>query len=261
MSYKILFLDIDGTILKPDHKYTESTKEAIKQVKAKGIEVFFATGRPLHEIEDLAEELEIESGIGYNGGYAKYKGEMIVNDAFRPELVEEISSLAKELGNELIFYTLGTNYLTDPEDPEMEYFIDLFTMKKNARVPEDFSEAVYGLSSIKVLPEHVAHYEKFDELYMSPVNVGRLKNSYDFIQKKTNKGTAIQQVLEKLNISPDEAIAFGDGMNDKDMLQLVGHSFAMGNAHPNVFQYAKYKTTSVNEDGIYNGLKELGLVK
>ena len=67
-------------------------------------------------------------------------------------------------------------------------------------------------------------------------------------------------MLDALNISADEAIAFGDGMNDLDMLQFVGHSFAMANGNPKIFEYAKYKTTSVQEDGIYNGLKKLGLL-
>lgn len=260
MSYKILFLDIDGTILKPDHTYTEKTKEAIKQVQAKGIEVFFATGRPLHELEDLAKELGIESGIGYNGGFAKYKGEVIVNDAFHPALVSEIRDLAKQLGNELIFYTIGTNYLSKTEDPKMKFFVNLFTMKQNEQLPDDFTKDVYGISAIKVLPEHVSYYEKFEELYMSPVNVAGLENAYDLIQKKINKGTAVKKVLDALNISADEAIAFGDGMNDLDMLQFVGHSFAMANGNPKIFEYAKYKTTSVQEDGIYNGLKKLGLL-
>ena len=54
MNYKIVFLDIDGTILMPDHKYASSTKDAIAQLKDQGVEVFIATGRPLHEVKELA---------------------------------------------------------------------------------------------------------------------------------------------------------------------------------------------------------------
>ncbi|MGF7013088.1 HAD superfamily hydrolase (TIGR01484 family) [Ornithinibacillus bavariensis] len=61
MTYKILFLDIDGTILNPDHTYHPKTKEAIEQVRSQGIEVFLATGRPENELKEIADELNIES--------------------------------------------------------------------------------------------------------------------------------------------------------------------------------------------------------
>ncbi|GAE44687.1 hydrolase [Mesobacillus boroniphilus JCM 21738] len=71
--YKILFLDIDGTILRPDDTIEDSTKTAINEMKRQNIEVVLATGRPLHEISDLAEELQITSFIGYNGALAFMK--------------------------------------------------------------------------------------------------------------------------------------------------------------------------------------------
>ena len=76
MEYKLLFLDIDGTILMPDHTYSESTKDAISQLKDLGIEVFIATGRPLHEIKELGQELNVDSFIAYNGAYAIYKNDL-----------------------------------------------------------------------------------------------------------------------------------------------------------------------------------------
>jgi hydroxymethylpyrimidine pyrophosphatase-like HAD family hydrolase len=70
----------------------------------------------------------------------------------------------------------------------------------------------------------------------------------------------IQFVLNHLGIHKENAIAFGDGMNDKEMLMNVGEGFAMGNGHPELFKYAKYKTTSVTDSGVYNGLKLLGIL-
>src|SRR5690625_7949552 len=78
MTYNILFLDIDGTILKPDHTYTASTKDAISQLQQQGIEIFLASGRHLHKINDLAEELKVHSLIGYNDACATCKDKKIV---------------------------------------------------------------------------------------------------------------------------------------------------------------------------------------
>lgn len=86
--YKVLFLDIDGTLVTPDNKVEESSKKAIAEVQAKGIEVFLATGRPLHEIDNLASELNIQSFIGYNGAYAIYKGEDIFQEPLEKSLVK-----------------------------------------------------------------------------------------------------------------------------------------------------------------------------
>lgn len=89
MSFKALFLDIDGTILRPDHSYSEKTKDAIQQLKNKGIEVFLATGRPIHEIKELATSLNIDSFIGYNGALAIYNNETVVDETMSEELVKK----------------------------------------------------------------------------------------------------------------------------------------------------------------------------
>src|SRR5690625_4568424 len=86
MDYKSVFLDIDGTILKPDHTFTNSTKNAIHQMRTKGIEVFLATGRPLHELDELANQLDVHSFIGYNGAYATH------NDQRSEEHTSELQS-------------------------------------------------------------------------------------------------------------------------------------------------------------------------
>ena len=87
-NYQALFLDIDGTILQPDDTMQDSTKEAVKQMKEQGLEVFLATGRPLHEIADIGEVLKIDSFIGYNGALAIYNGQDILKSPMSPDLVD-----------------------------------------------------------------------------------------------------------------------------------------------------------------------------
>ena len=92
-NYKILFLDIDGTILTPDDTIQESTKQAVTQLQQKGLEVFLATGRPLHEIANIGEELNINSFIGYNGAFAIYKGEAIFREAMNEDTVKHFGCI------------------------------------------------------------------------------------------------------------------------------------------------------------------------
>ncbi|MCJ7842587.1 HAD family hydrolase [Lederbergia sp. NSJ-179] len=260
-TYQVLFLDIDGTILKPDHTYDASTKKAIKQVQEIGLEVFLATGRPLHEIRDLAKELNVDSFIGYNGALALYKEEPVVNEPMAEETVLNFLEIAKKNGHEMVLYTSEKNYFTSLDKSVVKHFIKMFQLKENNIFTEKVADQILGATLINLTEEDRQLYQ-FDPTYhLSQVNVEALLHCYDVIRDRVNKGGAISKILDVLQVPKEKAIAFGDGMNDKEMLQTVGEGFAMGNAHPDLFQYAKHKTTSVLESGIFNGLKSLHLIK
>lgn len=261
MTYQALFLDIDGTILTYDHSYTELTKKAIQEAQSKGIEVFIATGRPLHELDELRAELGIRSAIGYNGAYAVYKNNVILDEPMDHDLVQHTLNLAKEYNNELVLYTDQKNFFTSLTHPEVENFIAHFQLKENELYPENLALPIYSMTVMNLSKEHVPFYKQLPNLYVSTVNVEGISKAYDLIQKNINKGTAVERVLAVLGIPKEQAIAFGDGMNDKEMLQTVGESFVMANGDPNLFPYAKHRTTTVDNSGIYYGLKKLGIIK
>ena len=95
---------------------------------------------------------------------------------------------------------------------------------------------------------------------MSQVNVEGMQHCFDVIRDKVNKGVGCRILMEQTRNKRENSIAFGDGMNDKEMLSFAGEGFAMGNAHPDLFKHAKHRTTDVTDSGIYNGLKSLGLL-
>lgn len=260
MTYKILFLDIDGTILKPDHTYSETTKEAISSVKQRGIEVFLATGRPLHEIRDLAEDLDIHSFIAYNGAFALYQGNAIVNEPIPQTNMKQFIDIAAQHDHELIMYTRDKNYFTNLDWPFIRQFIDVFELKENAAFTPAIMDQVLGATILNVSPDELPLYDITSNFRFSPVHVNGTENSYDILRKNVNKGYSVEQILKLLGLQSEQAIAFGDGMNDKEMLSAVGEGFAMGNAHEDLFSYAKHRTATVTEDGIAAGLKQLGIL-
>ncbi|API93356.1 MULTISPECIES: HAD family hydrolase [unclassified Virgibacillus] len=262
MTYKTLFLDIDGTILTPDHTYTPSTKDTIQQVQKQGILVFICTGRPLHEVTELGEELGVDGFIGYNGAYAQYENNILVDKPMDQDTFEQFLALAKQSNHELVCYTKNKNYFTSLSSPVTREFAEVFQLKDNHLLTENVHNQILGSSIINVQPNQVQAYESLDpDFHLSEVIVNGISNCYDIIRQQVNKGEAIKKVLQYLAIQPEQAIAFGDGMNDKEMLQVVGEGFAMGNSNPELFAYAKHRTTSVEDSGIYNGLKQLQLVK
>ncbi|MCF3944432.1 HAD family hydrolase [Oceanobacillus alkalisoli] len=261
MRYKAVFLDIDGTILMPDHTYSSSTVEAIKQLQAKNIHTFIATGRPLHEIKGLTKALNITNLIGYNGAYGIVQGEKIVNEPFAAETVERFRKTAEEKKNEMVLYSNGENYFTAIDDPFTQGFIKTFEMEINVELVGPKYDNILGMTLMKLEESEVEAYQSDNNIHLSQVNVPGMQHAYDVIRSNVNKGKAIQQVLAYLGIDKEETIAFGDGMNDKEMFSTVGASFAMGNADPDLFQYATHRTTTVDDSGIFNGLKQLGLVE
>lgn len=258
--YKILFLDIDGTILRPDDTIEDSTKKAVAEVQQKDVEVFLATGRPLHEIADIGKELNIHSFIGYNGAYAIYKGTDILKEPMDARIVERFVNITRQRGHEVVMYTHDKNVFTTLNAPIMQEFMEKFHLQKNELFTPGILNDVLGMTLVNLSENEPALYEQEHTLHLSQVNVEGFRHSYDVIRDSVNKGLAVQIILKHLDIPKEKAIAFGDGMNDKEMLQAVGKGFAMGNAHPDLFAYAKHKTTAVTNSGIYNGLKSLGLV-
>ncbi|HWO96646.1 MAG TPA: HAD family hydrolase [Bacillus sp. (in: firmicutes)] len=258
--YKILFLDIDGTILRPDDTIEDSTKKAVAEVQQKDVEVFLATGRPLHEIADIGKELNIHSFIGYNGAYAIYQGTDVLKEPMDAHIVERFVNIARQRGHEAVMYTHDKNAFTTLDAPIMQEFMEKFHLQKNELFTPSILNDVLGMTLVNLSENEPALYEQEHTIHLSQVNVEGFRHSYDVIRDTVNKGLAVQIILKHLGISKEKAIAFGDGMNDKEMLQAVGEGFAMGNAHPDLFAYAKHQTTAVTDSGIYNGLKSLGLV-
>lgn len=258
--FKALFLDIDGTIITPDDQIEDSTKQAIAQVQKKGVDVFLATGRPIHEIEELAAELTISSFIGYNGAYAIYKGSDLFQEPMHANAVADFFEIANNHRHEAVAYTNNSNAFTTLDNPSVKKFMRKFNLHKNEIFSTAVLDRVLGMTLINLEENDHLFYENHQGIHLSQVNIEGMQHCYDVIRDTVNKGIGIQMVLEHLGIRKEDAIAFGDGLNDKEMLKSVGESFAMGNAHPELFNYAKHKTTDVTNSGIYNGLNMLGLL-
>lgn len=263
MHYKALFLDIDGTIVRPDDSIEESTKKAILDVQSKGIEVFLSTGRPVHEIAGLAKELNIQSFIGYNGASAMINGRSIFHCPMNRNHVEKLVQIASEQDHQMVLHTSKTNCFTHLDSSITQKFMEQFNYTKNEKFNPTNGQLddIMSVTLINVKGSTIDLYDNFPNLSFSQLNVEGMQHCYDVIRDNVNKGTGVRMVLDHLNIPKESAIAFGDGLNDKEMLSCVGESFAMGNAHPDLFHFAKHQTTDVMDSGIYNGLKMIGLVE
>lgn len=257
MTYKIVFLDVDGTITHhEDGTIPESTIEAVKGLKNKGLKVVAATGRPLSMCSEL-EELGIDTFITANGGYAKHQHEVIHSVPMAKEIVKEVMEFAKLEKNGLSFYTEG------------------FTM--NGVAEEKISTALQETLSLYEYPESNSAIHEEDvfllclfaddekvEKYIKrfPHLTFRRWHPYvlNVLQEDVSKSRAILKTLEYFGFHQSEAIAFGDGENDIDMLELAGLGIAMGNGSEKLKAAADFVTKPSGEDGIEFALRKFGVI-
>lgn len=256
---KIVFFDIDDTLrVKKTGYIPESIKAVFKGLKEKGILTGIATGRGYYGVVEDIRDLEPDYFVTINGTYViNRKGEEIYNQPLAREVTEAFVAWCKEIG-----IAWGFAGKDKPVVSERSDLID------------DAMKPVYGLCDVEPdfhLSNDVYHMWTFaendgelelpEELATHVRMVPWHEHSSDVVANGISKASGVEHVLEHENLKPVNAMMFGDGPNDMEIFDYVGLKIAMGNAAPELKEKADYVTGTVEEDGIFNALEELGLVE
>lgn len=257
MSYKIAFFDIDGTLVNEEKVIPQDTIKAIAEMKEKGVEPVVASGRAPYFLQSLLEEVGIESYVCLNGALAVYKGEVIYRNPITPSTLETLVQLANKNGHALCFEG-EKEYCTD--QLEHEYVVDSITSLKVLFPRENANfwkeEPIYQM----FLHTHRDEEHVYGELEDRLTFIRWHDKALDVLPIGGSKAKGIEAMLNQLGLTPEDAVAFGDNLNDKEMLEYVGFGIAMGNSHPDVIPYADFVTTDVDDKGIRNGLIKAGIL-
>ncbi len=274
---KIVFFDIDGTLVTRNNHVPKSTIDAVNQLKEKGITPVIATGRAPVLIKDVAKQLEINSYISMNGQYIVHENEVIYANPIDHELVDQVVEAAVEQNDGILLSTgdeIISNSLISMVNRGM-----IFTFLKglvriiperiklrlwrrvmsNAPEKKDYANKEVFMLNINANPEEGKVYEdQFNEV----LNFTRANDiSMDIVNKGISKATGIQRMIELLGVERENTYAFGDGLNDLEMIQFVGTGVAMANGYDQLKEVADYVTDSVFNHGISKGLEYLGLIE
>lgn len=257
MDYKIVFFDVDGTITHhEDGSISENTKEAILALKSKGLKVVAATGRPLSMCKEI-RELGVDTFITANGAYVKHQDHVIHKVPMDQNHIKEVFDFAYTENHALSFYTEDFSMNGVKDTPVQEALKETLSLKEYPEINEKiYEEEVYlmCLFASDTMVEKYRHrfpHLSFRRWHPYVLNV---------LQEDVSKSLAILKVLEHYGIDQSEAIAFGDGENDIDMLELVGLGIAMGNGSENLKSVADFVTKKSSEDGIEHALKRYGII-
>lgn len=272
---KVVFFDIDGTLVSKQNYISESTKRAIKALKKQGVLPVIATGRATMLLEEVREELDIDSYIAMNGQRIVLEGKPIFTNPIQDDVLKRLMDQAAEdrkgivlCGTEEIysnsFISLvrrssilkvlkGIGKLV-PNKIQMSIFSRLI---RKPPKPEDYKDKAICQVILEVSKkEEAAYRERFQELHFARSN----DYTVDVISSGISKATGIERIIKELGIKKEDTYAFGDSLNDMEMIQYVGTGVSMGNGWKELKQVADMITADVSEDGIEKGLKKLNLI-
>jgi Cof subfamily protein (haloacid dehalogenase superfamily) len=254
---KIVFFDIDGTLLDQEKKLPRSTKKAIQLLKENGVFVAIATGRAPFMFTSLKKELDIDSFVSFNGQYVVFENEAIYKNPLKQSELERFLQDTKTNEHPLIFMNELTMKATTHYHPYIETSMGSLLFPHPDEDKSFFvdNEIYQSLLFCKENEEkfYFENFSEFDFIRWHPYSV-------DILPKGGSKAEGIKKMIDRLGFDLKDVYAFGDGLNDLEMLKAVGTGVAMGNGVHEAKALANLVTTDVSDDGIWNGLKELQLI-
>lgn len=266
--YRAIALDLDGTLTNHEKVVTPKTREALLKAASEGAVIILASGRPTYGIEPVAECLELNQRGGYilsyNGGNivnAK-TGEKLFSQYLPDEVIPELYAYAKENGHALLGYD-GNEIIT--EMPDDQYVKEESRINKmNIRKVENLFEALDPHPTKLLMTGDPTLMLKAEEELVEKLgdrmDIFRSAPFFlELVPKGIDKAKSLTRLLTKINLTPADMIAFGDGYNDLSMLKLAGMGVAMENAAPEVRAEADYVTLSNEEDGVAAALEHFNM--
>lgn len=259
---KLVFFDIDGTLWDEKMQIPESTKEAVRLLKQNGHKAFICSGRPRANItEQRLHDLGFDGILAACGNHVEMDGKILYERLLSHDLVKKIVELLKECDLPIIFEGPKQCWISAwgfDNDPYVNYLFD--SMGERARLLTEYSDEIeVNKFSAAVLKR--TNYKKFRDALLDEFDFYEHdERVMEAVPKNTSKATGIQWLCDYLGVDIADTYAFGDSINDLDMLKSVGHGICMGNGTPVAKDAAEYITTDIHDNGILNGCKHYGLI-
>jgi Cof subfamily protein (haloacid dehalogenase superfamily) len=258
MDRVIIFFDIDGTLLNYEKKLPDQTKQSIFALKERGYEIGVATGRGPFLFRDLIEELNIDTYVSFNGQYVVVKNEVIYENSIPNKILKSLSKFAASKNHPVIYMCNKDMRASTEFHPFIEESMETFKDGHPAYDPIYFEgRDIYQSLLFCPVEEEASYSDTFKECNF----IRWHRYSMDVLPAGGSKARGIEAAINHLGIHEDNVYAFGDGLNDIEMLQFVKNSVAMGNAPEPVKKAAKFVTKDVDQGGITHALNVLGLLK
>ncbi|HFI2472583.1 TPA: HAD family hydrolase [Streptococcus suis] len=277
---KIIFLDVDGTLVDYHNRIPESAIRAIRQARENGHLVYVCTGRSRAEMQPELWEIGLDGMIGGNGSYVEHQGQVVMHQVISKDDSRAIVDWLHERGLE--FYLESNNGLFASENfrERARETLRIYSMNKGKTAEEvanqEVEDVIHGivfdgelyrddLNKVSFLldsyQDHLDSKEAFPQLVANTWG-GRGETALfgDLGVKDINKAHAISVLLDHIGANQVDTIAFGDAKIDIPMLNYCATGVAMGNGGAEILAMADMITDDVEENGLYNAFEKLCLL-
>lgn len=274
---KLLFFDIDGTLAYPQQKPSISTVEAIRQARSNGHMAFISTGRTIDSIPEAVRRIGFDGGIFSAGGQVAIGEKVLFQFHMKDALLQQLLTRLRTLP---VFFALETadgrfhsenavevlrlSDISGFDEGAMKLTREILFDPVMRPMSEYRGQSVFKIAyhcprgavraSLAAALEGLADLVDYDNLLPLPISVGEISDP------KVNKGNAVRALCRHYGMDTADCIAFGDSMNDAEMLRTAGIGVAMGNAPEQVQSLADLVCDRCECDGIAKALKKLNLI-
>lgn len=280
--YRILFFDIDGTLRDEAYGIPETAKTAVNICKEKNYYICLCTGRTIGTITEDVLALNVDGVIAGGGSHIEFHKKLIKKSFFKEEKVRAVNIYLKDKDDDIAF-TFETDdivfmnkeavkILTSLNEEKFKSLTDKqmqFIEEHQKIVYEEnihrFNEKLHRVNKIclwasEEIFEEIKNIFSGDEIQLAQSFRFDFRNYYEIIQSDCNKGEAILDLCNHLDIPIEKTIAFGDGRNDIDMLKTVGTAIGVKGGNEEIFQYVTSICEEPMKDGIYLELKRRNII-
>ncbi|PJC87922.1 sugar-phosphatase [Vibrio sp. HA2012] len=263
--YKLVALDMDGTLLNSQKMISQRNREAIAKARALGVTVVLASGRPVEGMMAQVRELNMTSEndfvLSYNASLVQRvsDGEVIRSQILTGKENKQLAALSQKLGVNIHAFSQKYGLITPKNSKYTQHeadinglevtTMDFFELDDDHQIIKTMliDEPELLDKAISAFPE--ALYDQFTIVRSSPFFL-------EFLNKNSNKGAGVKMVADYLGLTPDQVICMGDAENDHHMLEYAGLGIAMGNAMEQTKAIADYVTDSNDDHGVATAIEK-----
>ena len=259
---KIIFTDVDWTILNHghgQHVYDQESIKALKKAQKNGVKVFIATARP-HESLKLTgffDEFKPDGMILANGAVIFIGDKIIFHDYMDPDLVRKICNICKKRDIVIQFVSEYERWISQEVNETAQHYFDFYFEK----IP-----AIHGYNEENISGLLLFCEEKDDQQILQEINHPGLDAfrlfpyAIDIREHVVEKSDGIKKVLDYYGLTKDDALALGDEVQDIPMFKLCKYSAAMDNGNPLAKEHASHITKHIDSHGVKEALKYFGVI-
>ena len=262
--YKLLALDLDGTLTNKKKEVSENNIRYINEAQKRGVEVILASGRPLLGIKKIADQLDLWTSGGY---ILAYNGGQIIDCKTGADIEKKLVPMEYyheicEVGKKFNVYPLSyNNEGVICENDEAKYVVkeaynNSIPIIKVDSLEESIKSPVVKFMVVGEPDELQNAYQYLSSLFKDKLNVFFSEPYFlEITPLGIEKASALEKLLNHLGIAREQLMACGDGLNDIPMLKYAGLAVAMGNAYDETKKYADYISATNEEDGVAEAIK------